>query len=72
MSDEPNRWTGRAVWVRGSLDGVKHRGSVVNTRWLSGESGREVVIIVRGGSIQSVMQSEQGALWDFEPAVRAG
>lgn len=66
MADERNEWTGRSVWVKPCADGVKRRGSVVNTRWLSGESGREVVIIERGGVITSVMQSTQGALWDFD------
>ncbi len=66
MVDDRNQWTGRPVWVKPALDGTKRRGSVVNTRWLSGESGREVVIIVRGGGITSVMQSAQGTLWDFD------
>lgn len=66
MADDRNDWTGLPVWVRRSLDSPKRQGSVVNTRWLAGESGREVVIIVRGGTITSVMQSEQGALWGFE------
>ncbi len=67
MADDSNSWTGLPVWVKPSVDGTKRSGSVVNTRWLSGESGREVVIMVRGGAITSVAQSDQGSLWDFEP-----
>ena len=67
IADDSNLWTGAAVWVKATSDGFKRSGSVVNTRWIAGESEREVVIFVRGGAITSVVQSQQGRLWDFEP-----